>query len=74
MSRVGERDKTRGGIKGSALMQSCAHLSTAGGGGTTRSPAITLSFKTEAQRGRSLQPRHGDEWNKPVKFDEQNSS
>lgn len=28
----GKKDKTRGGIKGSALMQSSAHLSSVGGG------------------------------------------
>lgn len=45
-----KKDKTRGGIKGSALMQSSAHLSSAGVA-TTSSPAITLSFQTEALRG-----------------------
>lgn len=73
MSRVGEKrqnERWDQGVSTDAVMHSSQHC----GGPTTSSPAITLSFKTEAQRGGSVQPRCGAVWNKPVKFDVENSS
>lgn len=73
MSRVGgkrQNERWDQGVSTDAVMRSAQHC----GGATTSRPAITLSFKTEAQRGGSLQPRYGAEWNKPVKFDVEDSS
>lgn len=52
MSRVGgKKDKTRGGIKGSALMQSSAHLSSAGGDDQQPCNYTVISDRGTERRG-----------------------
>lgn len=57
----GKKDKTRGGIKGSALMQSRAHLSSAGG---QRPAALQLHCHFRQRHGEAglLRPLHRAEW------------